>query len=265
MAARGDSATSTDQVNWRAYLAEFHRERAGIAEAVLSRALAGDHSPYRWLARAVSANAATVLDLACGSGPMSRELAQPGRTVIGLDMSEHELALAADRGLGPWLRADALQLPFKDGCIDVVTSSMGLVVVQPLSRVVQEVARVLRPGGVLAAIAPAIRPLGPRDLRVLTRINGRLRTKPQFPGPVELTGFAKTLAVHGMRAVEDARERYRFSIRTRADAELVMSALYLPNTRWSRVESAIEYLEDRLKRREVVDVAIPMRRLVAIK
>jgi len=82
---------------------------------------------------------------------------------------------------------------------------------------------------------------------------------------VELTGFAKTLAVHGMRAVEDARERYRFSIRTRADAELVMSALYLPNTRWSRVESAIEYLEDRLKRREVVDVAIPMRRLVAIK
>ena len=85
---------SSDEVNWRAYLAEFHRDRAGIAEAVLSRALAGDHSPYRWLARAVSANASTVLDLACGSGPMSRELARPGRTVIGLDLSEHELALA---------------------------------------------------------------------------------------------------------------------------------------------------------------------------
>ena len=45
----------------------------------------------------------------------------------------------------------------------------------------------------------------------------------------------------------------------------MMSALYLPNTRWSRVEGAIEYLEDRLKRHEVVEVAIPMRRLVAIK
>jgi hypothetical protein len=45
----------------------------------------------------------------------------------------------------------------------------------------------------------------------------------------------------------------------------MMSALYLPNTRWSRVESAIEYLEDRLKRHDVVEVAIPMRRLVAIK
>jgi SAM-dependent methyltransferase len=256
---------TNDDVNWRKYLADFHRDRAGIAEAVLSRTFAGDHSPYRWLARAVSATATVVVDLACGSGPMSRELAQPGRTVIGLDLSEHELALAAERGPGPWIQADALQLPFKDQSIDVITSSMGLVVVQPLTRVVEEVSRVLRPGGVLAAIAPAIRPLAPSDLRVLTRINGRLRTKPQFPGPVELTGFAKTLTLYGMRAVEDARERYRFSIRSRADAELMMSALYLPNTRWSRVERAIEYLEDAVKKREVVEVAIPMRRLVAIK
>ena len=82
----------------------------GVAEAVLSRALAGDHSPYRWLARAVSADAKVVVDLACGSGPMSRELAQPGRTVIGLDLSEHELALAAGAGpgaMGPGRRADS--------------------------------------------------------------------------------------------------------------------------------------------------------------
>jgi len=138
---------SDDEVNWRSYLADFHRERAGIAEAVLSRALAGDHSPYRWLARAVSVDAKIVVDLACGSGPMSRELAQPGRTVIGLDLSEYELALAADRGPGPWIRADALTLPFRDESVDVITSSMGLVVVTPLTRVVEEAARVLKPGG----------------------------------------------------------------------------------------------------------------------
>ena len=44
-------------VDWAGYLAWFHTERAGVAEAVLSRALAGDHTPYRWLARAVSAEA----------------------------------------------------------------------------------------------------------------------------------------------------------------------------------------------------------------
>jgi hypothetical protein len=107
--------------------------------------------------------------------------------------------------------------------------------------------------------------LGPRDLRVLNGINARLRAKPRFPGPVELAGFKKTLSHHHLTKVEDARERFRFSIRSREDAELMMSALYLPNTRWSRVESAIEYLEDRLAKRESVDVAIPMRRVVAIK
>ena len=60
---------------------------------------------------------------------------------------------------GPWVRADALRLPFRDGSVDVVTSSLGLVVVTPLTQVLEEVARVLRPGGVLAGIAPALRPL----------------------------------------------------------------------------------------------------------
>lgn len=252
---------------WRPYLATFHRERAGVIEAVLSRSFAGEHShsPYRWLARAVSPGSGVVLDVACGSGPMSRELVQPGRMVIGLDLSAEELRLAAERGPGPWVRADALCLPFADRSVDAVTSSIGLVVVQPLDRVISEISRVLRPGGVLAAIAPALRPLAPRDLRVLSRINARLRTKPQFPGPVELTGFARTLLAHGMRRVEDARERYSFTVATRADAELMLSALYLPQTRHSRILAATELLEDRVKRRGPVEVAIPMRRLVAIK
>jgi SAM-dependent methyltransferase len=256
---------SEEDLDWRAYVAEFHRTRAGVAEAVLSRASSGDHSPYRWLARAVSADAAVVLDLASGSGPMSRLLVQPGRMVVGVDLSGEELALAAERGPGPWVQGDALALPFADGSFDVVTSSLGLVVVTPLEDVLGEVARVLRPGGVLAAIAPAVRPLAPRDLRVLARIGGRLRAKPQFPGPVEVTGFAKALEVAGLTRVEDKRERYEFTVRSREDAELVMSSLYLPNTRRSRVEAAVEYLEDRLRRRESVQVAIPMRRIVAIK
>ncbi|CAA9380434.1 MAG: hypothetical protein AVDCRST_MAG75-905 [uncultured Propionibacteriaceae bacterium] len=256
---------SEEELNWKQYLADFHRERAGVAEAVLSRAFAGDHSPYRWLARAVSPDATVVLDVACGSGAMSRELAQPGRTVIGVDLSVEELALAAERGPGPWVRGDALALPFADASVNAVTSSMGLVVIQPLTDLLREVARVLKPGGVLAAIAPALRPLSPKDLRVLTRLTTRLRTKPQFPGPVELAGFTRTLDEHGLRRVEDARQKYHFTVHDRADAELMMSALYLPQTRWSRVEAAIEHLEDRVARKGPVQVTIPMRRVVAIK
>ena len=256
---------SDDEVNWSQYLTDFHRDRAGIVESVLSRAVGGDHTPYRWLARAVGGTARTVLDVACGSGPMSRELAEPNRTVIGLDISAAELELAVERGPGPWIRADGLRLPFRDGSVDAVTSSLGLVVITPLEDLMAEITRVLRPGGVLAAIAPALRPLSPTDLRILARINTRLRAKPQFPGPVELAGFTKTLHAYGMRRVEDQRERYRFTVTSRSDAELVMSALYLPQTRWSRVESAIELLQDRAQRKGSVDVTIPMRRVVAIK
>lgn len=256
---------SEDEVDWHRYLADFHRDRAGIIEAVLSRSVAGDHTPYRWLARAVGGTARTVLDVACGSGPVSRELVSDDRTVIGLDISAAELRLAAERGPGPWVRADGLRLPFADGSVDAVTSSLGLVVITPLEALMAEISRVLRPGGVLAAIAPALRPLSPRDLRILARINTRLRAKPQFPGAVELASFTKTLLAYGLRRVEDQRERYRYTVSSRADAELVMSALYLPSTRWSRVEAAIELLQDRVERKGSVDVTIPMRRVVAIK
>ena len=45
---------------------------------------------------------------------------------------------------------------------------------------------------------------------MLTRINARLRTKPQFPGPLELVGFTRIAESHGLRRVEDGRERYHF-------------------------------------------------------
>ena len=254
-----------DDTDWAGYLAEFHAKRPGAVEAVLSQARSGDHTPYRWLARAVSGPVRTVLDLACGSGAMTRELASTGRTVIGVDISSAELALAAERAPGPWLQGDIRRLPLADNSVDAVTASLGLVVVPEREQVLAEVTRVLKPGGVLAAIAPSLRGIAPRDVRVLTRVTTRLRTKPQFPGPLEFAGFTKALNSCGLRKVEDARERYGFWVTSRSDAETVMSAIYLPDTRWSRVEAAIEHLEDRVASRGPFELAIPMRRLVAIK
>lgn len=254
-----------DGLDWPRFLAAFHAARPGAIEAVLSRSFGGDHSPYRWLARAVSSDAGTVLDLACGSGPMSRELQAPDRTVVGIDVSAEELRLAADRGPGPWVRGDALNLPFGNCCFDAVTSSMGLLVIRPLGRVLSEIARVLKPGGVLAAIAPALRPLSPKEMRVPARINARLRGSPRFPGSVELAGFGRTLEAHGLRRVEDARERYRYTVSGREDAELLLAALYLPSTKQARIASAVKFLTNRVAKRGPYQITIPMRRVVAIK
>jgi ubiquinone/menaquinone biosynthesis C-methylase UbiE len=253
------------EVDWADYLAGFHADRTGVVEDVLSRALRADHSPYRWLGRAVSADATVVVDLASGSGPVARELAQNGRTVVGVDLSAEELRLAQRRGAGPLVQADARVLPFRDGSVDVVTSALGLVVVRPLATVLAEVTRVLRPGGVLAAIAPAARPLAPADLRQLGQLNVRLRAKPRFPGPVELAGFRRTLQEQGLTVVEDKRERYRFTVTTSDDAALLLSALYLPLTPQARIAAALDYLSEAAERRGSVEIAIPMRRLVAIK
>lgn len=254
-----------DWQGWEAYLDDFHRERAGLLEDVLSRALSGRHTPHRWLARAVSSRAELVLDLACGSGAMSRELDRPGRTVVGLDISAGELALAQERGPGPWVRGDALRLPFASGSMDAVVSSMGMAVIHPTNTLLSETARVLRPGGMLAFMAPAVRPLSPADIRTGAMVAHHLRALPQFPGPLEVTGFRAILAGHGLQKVEDQRERYRYTIRSRADAELIISALYLPTTLPKRKASAIGWLEAGVRRRGEVSLALPMRRVVAIK
>jgi SAM-dependent methyltransferase len=252
-------------IDWDVYLDGFHAERPGATEQVLSRALNGHHTPYRWLARTVSARASLVLDLACGAGAMTRELSRPGRTVVGIDTSMAELDLARHRDSGPWVRADALRLPFADASLDAVVSSMGMVVIQPTSRLLAEVARVLRPGGMLSFIAPTVRPVSPSDLVVAANLTSRLRTLPRFPGPLELTDFAAILRSHGLQKIEDGRERFRVSIRSRADAELMISALYLPATKPERTDAAIAYLESQVRDHGKVELAIPMRRIVALK
>jgi SAM-dependent methyltransferase len=253
------------RIDWDSYLEGFHAERPGAMEQVLSRALNGHHTPYRWLARAVSARATTVLDLACGAGAMTRELERPGRLIVGVDLSAAELDLAQRRSPGPWVRGDALRLPFADASLDAVVSSMGMVVIHPTSTLLEEVARVLRPGGMLAFIAPTVRPVSPRDLLVGANVASRLRSLPRFPGPLELTDFAATLRSHGMRKYEDGRERFRITIHSRADAELMISSLYLPATSQGRLDAAIAYLEKEVRDHGQVELAVPMRRILALK
>lgn len=246
------------------YLAQHHQERPGVTEQVLGRSLAGHHTPYTWLARAVSGRALTVLDIGCGSGAMSRYLAQPGRVIIGLDVSGSELQEAAQRGPGPWVRADARQLPFADGSVDAVVSSLGLAVIHPLEAWLGEVQRVLKPGGLLAALTPTVAPMSPADTRVAMHLFRTLRMAPVFPVGIELAS-GPVLAESGLRKIEDNRERYRFAVRSHADADLLLSALYLPGIEDRRLDRATAWLARGVSREGEVRIPIPMRRIVAMK
>jgi malonyl-CoA O-methyltransferase len=100
---------------------------------------------------------ATVLDLGAGTGHATRALKQrfPKALVVAADIAPGMLQRAKSQSR--WLRrfervcADAYRLPFRDGCFDLVFSSLMLQWCDDLDSVCAELARVLKPGGLLLA------------------------------------------------------------------------------------------------------------------
>ena len=98
-----------------------------------------------------------VLDVGCGSGAVTREIARrvgSGGVVVGLDPSPALLAvareLAKDAGVGDRIEfreGDALRLPFSDGSFDAVVCVTVLSHVPRGEAAIPEFVRVLRPGG----------------------------------------------------------------------------------------------------------------------
>lgn len=95
----------------------------------------------------------TVLDVACGTGVLTRELARRARPahVVGLDRNEDMLATARARAPDVrWCRGRAEALPFEDASFDAVTSQFGLMFFDDPVGALAQMWRVLRPGGRLA-------------------------------------------------------------------------------------------------------------------
>ncbi|HET6953087.1 MAG TPA: class I SAM-dependent methyltransferase [Acidimicrobiales bacterium] len=94
------------------------------------------------------AGAVRVLDLGCGEGQIARLAHGAGAQVVGIDASAAQTAEAARRGGGPaYGRAAAGALPFRSGSFDAVVACLVLEHVADLDGALDEVARVLRPGG----------------------------------------------------------------------------------------------------------------------
>jgi len=92
-----------------------------------------------------------VLDLATGSGDLARAVQQacPEARVLGADFSVPMMREAQVRGFHPLVAADGTNLPFQDGVFDVLTVAFGLRNMASWSAALQQMSRVLRPGGTL--------------------------------------------------------------------------------------------------------------------
>jgi len=91
-----------------------------------------------------------VLDLACGTGDLCRELQRSRYRPLGFDFAFGMLANA--RTDAPLVQADILHVPVRDGSADGVTCGFALRNVVSLEGLFSEVARVVRPGGAIALL-----------------------------------------------------------------------------------------------------------------
>jgi demethylmenaquinone methyltransferase/2-methoxy-6-polyprenyl-1,4-benzoquinol methylase len=107
----------------------------------------------RTVARLGLASGSRVVDLACGTGDLCRDLVQSGHHPIGVDLSYGMLAAA--RTAAPLLNADALSLPFRDGSADGLTCGFALRNFVALQPMLTEAARVVRPDGRIALLEVA--------------------------------------------------------------------------------------------------------------
>lgn len=109
---------------------------------------------HEWIQRKIVENFETrkvnVLDVACGAGFLANDLAGRGYHVTGVDNSQDSLRVAGQydlTGTVKYLEADALSLPFPDKSFDVITCMDFLEHVVGPKRYIEEIGRVLRPGG----------------------------------------------------------------------------------------------------------------------
>jgi len=96
-----------------------------------------------------------VLDLACGTGDILFRAARRARTAVGLDLTLRMLQLAArkaGRAQATLVAGDMLALPFPAAHFTVVTIGYGLRNVPDLTLAIDEIARVLAPGGRLVSL-----------------------------------------------------------------------------------------------------------------
>jgi ubiquinone/menaquinone biosynthesis C-methylase UbiE len=95
-----------------------------------------------------------VLDVGCGDGVYSVRASREGADVVGLDHSRSMLEAARARAASAgavvtWCQGDAMALPFRDASVDMVLAVTALCLISEPLAALNEMNRVLRPGGVL--------------------------------------------------------------------------------------------------------------------
>jgi SAM-dependent methyltransferase len=131
-----------------------------------------------------------VLDVATGTGNIAVRAAAAGGTVVGLDLTPELFGAARRRAerldvTVDWIEGDAEQLPFAADSFDRVLSAFGVQFAPRHQVVADELARVLRPGGLIALVNWTPDGLIGERFRIMGRY---LPAPPDYASPPPLWG-----------------------------------------------------------------------------
>jgi ubiquinone/menaquinone biosynthesis C-methylase UbiE len=131
--------------------------------------LSGD-SPFAAMPRETAARllgepTGRLLDVGCGGGSHTAAFAAAGWEAVGIDVSEAQLQLARERGCEV-VQARAESLPFENESFDAAVSMWTHTDIDEWPEAVQEIRRILRPGGALVYVGVHPCFVGPHSLFV---------------------------------------------------------------------------------------------------
>jgi ubiquinone/menaquinone biosynthesis C-methylase UbiE len=186
------------------------------------------------LRRVIEMSPTLVLEVGCGQGAFSAALVEAGINVTATDQSEQMVAITAAKGVQA-RRADVQQLPFEDGAFDLVVAAYMLYHVPDLPQALGEIARVLRRGGSLVALANSRHKLAEMWMLVGRDLDdeGQAETFSRESGLEQLNPYFET--------VERVDVDERFSVTETAARD------YISATRFAELAATLPPLPDGLE------------------
>ena len=148
----------------------------------------------------VLVKASSILDLGSATGSANDELRKRFKrtNIVSLDISHNMLCKAREKkswfSKAAYTQADAIALPFKNSCFDLVFANMLLPWLNDPQTVFQEITRVLRKGGVFAFTT-----LGPDSFREIARSWNEIDSKPHVNQFIDMHNLGDSLVKSGLK------------------------------------------------------------------
>ena len=132
--------------------AEYASEAGLLARRAAYASAEGPDAPALLFDAIASCRPRTLLEVGCGPGDLAaRVQAELGADVVAIDISRRMVELARAKGVDARV-ADVQELPFGDESFDCAVAAWMLYHVPDLDSALDELRRVLRPGGTLVAV-----------------------------------------------------------------------------------------------------------------